>query len=140
MFIEIIWNCSTHDRLSTNNNQNKKQRISLTIQRTNVKRRTKRWHWTDFWISSRRERYMAYIFVHTMYLQLLFYFIFCCWCWFLFTNRKKSYILSIQIINFVLCFYRHFDRKSDLLREQFDTRCINKLRPVFNRVLIWDKL
>lgn len=34
---------------------------------------------------------------------------------------------------------RHFGRKNDLLRERYDTHYINKHKPVFNRVLIYDK-
>lgn len=36
--------------------------------------------------------------------------------------------------------YRHFGRRSDLLREQFDIHYINKLKPAFNQASIYDRL
>lgn len=70
-------------------------------------RQNQRWRWTDFWIFSKRERWvLAYIFVHTMYLWFLFYFF-----WFLFEKFQLFFIYLMLISHNWLDFKQTFRPK-----------------------------
>lgn len=138
VFIKSTWvllDQSNNHNTNINNPVNN-QREALTPQL---------WRWTDFWNSFKRERWvLAYIFVRTMYTK--FYFLisfyifaslFCfrnsfCFLFFFFSYATHN-LFDIIFVD------RPFDRKRDSLREPFDIHYINKLRPVFNQVLICGK-
>lgn len=49
------------------------------------------------------------------------------------------FTLSLCIRSWTPLMDRHFGQRNGSLRERYDIHCINKHRPVFNRVLIYDK-